>query len=236
MSNDQETKGQIALACRLFCRQVENFDFLGHISCRLGDSIYIKGRHASVGSMHRLQAKHIMKLSLEGKKEEENDLDIPSEIFMHTEIYKARKDVQAVVHSHQPLATAFACSGKRMVPIYHPILAKQVFGDDGKPMPIHKTAELIYTVAQGRALAKTLKDRNVCLLQGHGVVVVGSSVEEATLRAISLEEQAKWNMLALSLGKAIPIPVSLLKKARVAGTKGRWDYLVSLLDDETKSS
>ena len=234
MTNENEIKEQVALACRILARQVENFDFLGHISFREGDSMYIKGRHGSVGSMAHLQAKHIMRVSLLGKKEEEVEWDLPSETFMHTEIYKARKDVRSVVHTHQPFATAFACAGKRMVPIYHPILARQVFGDQGKPLPIHKTAELIYTVGQASALAKTLKDRDVCLIQGHGVVVVGRSVEDATLRAIALEEQARWNMLALSLGKALPIPVPILKRARVATIKGRWNYVRSLLEMEEK--
>ncbi|MBI4525862.1 MAG: class II aldolase/adducin family protein [Deltaproteobacteria bacterium] len=232
MADETEVKELVALASRLLARELENFDFLGHVSWRQGDSMYIKGRHASVGSMSRLQAKHIMKVSLEGAKLENADWDLPSETFMHTEIYKSRQDVQAVIHTHQPLATAFACAGRPLVPIYHPILSKQVFGEKGKPLPVHKTAELIYTVEQAKALAKTLRDRNICLIQGHGVVVVGRSVEEAALRAIALEEQARWNMLALSIGKPIAIPAAILKRARDATVRGRWNYLVSLFDSK----
>lgn len=57
--------------------------------------------------------------------------------------------------------------------------------------------------------------------------VVGRTVEEATLRAIALEGQARWHMLALSPGKSDPIPLPVLKRARKAQTKGEWNYGVA---------
>ncbi len=223
---------KIATACRMLCHEVENFDFSGHISVRLPNSegLSIKGRHAAVGAMSRLTAAQIVTADFNGNLAEGN-YSLPTEIFLHTQIYRCRPDVQSVVHTHQKLATVFTMVDRPLIPVHHPIFAREVFGEAGEPLPKYPSPDLIYTREQGDAVAKALGTRDVVLLQGHGVVVVGSSLEEATLKAISLEKQAEWNLMGAHLGSLIPIPIPSLQRARKGQIEGRWRYYCSLIEN-----
>lgn len=125
---------KIATACRMLCHEVENFDFSGHISVRLPNSegLSIKGRHAAVGAMSRLTAAQIVTADFNGNLAEGN-YSLPTEIFLHTQIYRCRPDVQSVVHTHQKLATVFTMVDRPLIPVHHPIFAREVFGEAGEP-------------------------------------------------------------------------------------------------------
>ena len=231
--NLDEARAQVAKACHILCQQVENFDYLGHISVRLPDNqgLLIKGQHASVGNMMKLTAKEIITVDMNGKRTQ-GDYAVPSEIFMHTQIYLRRPDVQSIVHSHQKLATLFSMVDKDMRPVYHPIRSRLVFGQDGLPLPKFPSADLIYTRELADAVASALGERDIVLLQNHGVVVVGNSLEEAVLRAVALEEQAEWNLLASNFGSYTSIPPASLQRARVSSPAGPWKYLCSLVEEQ----
>jgi L-fuculose-phosphate aldolase len=228
-----DLRAKVATACHILCQQVENFDYLGHISVRLpdGQGILIKGQHASVGNMMKLTAEQIITVDMTGKRTG-GEYAVPSEIFMHTQIYLRRPDVQSIVHSHQKLATLFSMVDKDMLPVYHPIRSRLVFGKDGLPLPKFPSADLIYTRELADAVASALGERNIVLLQNHGVVVVGNALEEAVLRAVALEEQAEWNLLASGFGTYKSIPAASLQKARDSSTAGPWKYLCSLVEKE----
>lgn len=100
---------------------------------------------------------------------------------MHTCTYHRRADVEAVVHTHQMMATAFVTGGKTILLLWHPRLVAPV----ATPPPVFDDASLLLTVEQGDQLAKTLDSHEVYLLRGHEVITVGKSVEEALLTAIT---------------------------------------------------
>jgi ribulose-5-phosphate 4-epimerase/fuculose-1-phosphate aldolase len=127
-----------------------------------------------------------------------------SERFIHGEIYKARTDVNAIVHSHSPSVIPFGVTGVALRPVYH--LA--AFIGDGVPVfDIRKAAGitdmLVSDSARGRALAQVLGARPVALMRGHGVVVVGSSLPFAVGRSIYVESNAKIQAQALALGGSL---------------------------------
>jgi ribulose-5-phosphate 4-epimerase/fuculose-1-phosphate aldolase len=127
-----------------------------------------------------------------------------SERFIHGEIYKARADVQAIVHSHSPSVIPFGVTSVALRPVYH--LA--AFIGDGVPVfDIRKesgvTDMLVSDSPRGRALAQVLGARPVVLMRGHGVVVVGSSLPIAVGRSIYVESNAKVQAQALTLGGRI---------------------------------
>ena len=127
-----------------------------------------------------------------------------SERFIHGEIYKARPDVRAVVHCHTSSLIPFGTSAVALRPVYH--LA--AFIGDGVPVfdirdSVGITDMLVSDSNRGRVLAKTLGQRPVALMRGHGAVVVGSSVPIAVGRSIYLDINARLQAAAAALGGPI---------------------------------
>ena len=132
------------------------------------------------------------------------------ERFIHSEIYRARPDVMAMVHSHSPAVIPFGVTKVPLRPVYHmasflgagaPVFEiRQVAGPDSDM--------LIRTPELGRALAKTLGRAQVALMRGHGYVATGSNVKTAVMHAVYTEIDAKAETEALKLG-----PVTFLNAA-----------------------
>ena len=119
------------------------------------------------------------------------------ERYIHGEIYRARPEVMAVVHSHSPSVIPFGVTRSRLRPIYH----MGAFLWSGAPVfDIRKTKPendlLIRDRPLGEALAKTLGSCTCVLMRGHGMTVVGDSVVEAVYRAIYTEMNARLQIQA----------------------------------------
>jgi ribulose-5-phosphate 4-epimerase/fuculose-1-phosphate aldolase len=123
------------------------------------------------------------------------------ERFIHGEIYKARPDVMAVVHSHAPSVIPFAASSVELKPIYH----MGAFLGGGAPVfDIRKhfgpTDLLVRNTEHGRSLAATLKSGAIALMRGHGFAVVGENLPVAVCRAFYTELNARLQREAIALG------------------------------------
>jgi L-fuculose-phosphate aldolase len=101
----------------------------------------------------------------------------------------------------------------------------------GQAVPIFSCAELIVTSRQGRDVAQALGQHRVCHLQGHGIVSVAPSVQEATLGAIHLERLAEVNYRVAQLGREpriIPPDELQALATQLASPAGRWAYYAEL--------
>jgi ribulose-5-phosphate 4-epimerase/fuculose-1-phosphate aldolase len=148
--------------------------------------------------------------------------------MIHAAIYEARPDVNAVVHTHQPLATAFSVAGVPLLPIYN---QAAVFAPE---TPIFPSPRLIYTIQDGKEICRTLGNRMAMLLQGHGIVVVGDSLEYATVHAIYLERTAYMQWVASSVGKPVLMPqkdIDEMKENMIYRAYDAFAYFTSLLAD-----
>jgi HCOMODA/2-hydroxy-3-carboxy-muconic semialdehyde decarboxylase len=125
------------------------------------------------------------------------------ERFIHSEIYKTRPEIQAIVHSHSPSVIPFGVVAIGLQPIYHmsSFLGAGVpvfeIRDAGGPA----TDMLVRSPALGAALATSLGNCAVALLRGHGNVVVGGSIREVVFRAVYTECNARLATEALRLGE-----------------------------------
>jgi ribulose-5-phosphate 4-epimerase/fuculose-1-phosphate aldolase len=124
------------------------------------------------------------------------------ERFIHSEIYKVRPDVQAVVHSHSPAIIPFGVSDVPLRPVSHMggFLIKEVPVFDIRDAGGEETDMLIRNKDLGAALAAKLGSGTAVLLRGHGDAVVGQSVKHAVLHAIYAEFNARIETEALRLG------------------------------------
>ena len=129
----------------------------------------------------------------------EGSLVPSSETPMHTGIYKARQNVEAVVHTHSRYATTLACLGWPIRPVHYMLTT---LGPDGRvplaPYALYGTEELA-----GNAVGALGESHKACLLQNHGTITVGESAEEAFASSVVLEEMAELYYYARLAGKPI---------------------------------
>jgi L-ribulose-5-phosphate 4-epimerase len=207
-------------------------DYLGHCSARLPgtDRVVIKPKHSTtVRSPGEMSQADMIVIDLDGNLIEGNDAP-PSECFIHTEIYRARQDVHAVVHTHQRAATLLGVVGADLLPVLHvPAVLT-----NGGTMPTWPCPLLVATPELGRKLAASLGTAALCHLQGHGIVSVASDIRRAAVTAIALEQLAEANLTILQTGLSprviTPAELSELRDA-TASIDGRWAYYVQLLDE-----
>jgi HCOMODA/2-hydroxy-3-carboxy-muconic semialdehyde decarboxylase len=154
------------------------------------------------------------------------------ERFIHGEIYKARPDVQAVVHNHSPTVISFGIGSTPLRPVFH----QAAFFLDGVPIWDYRdfgTADgaLVDTPERGRGLAVALADRPVVLMRNHGVAVVASSLPMVAGRSITLEQNAEMQSQALARGDEVTYLE--LEKETLGSTFDRaWDLWKRQLSSE----
>jgi ribulose-5-phosphate 4-epimerase/fuculose-1-phosphate aldolase len=131
------------------------------------------------------------------------DFDVYLERFIHAEIFRARPDVMAVVHSHSVAVVPFSivkgvpfravCHMGGFIGICAPIFEIRDIAGDASDL-------LIRNSALGAGVAKSLGDGNVVLMRGHGSTVVGDRLKQAVFRAVYTENNAKLQAEAMRLG------------------------------------
>jgi ribulose-5-phosphate 4-epimerase/fuculose-1-phosphate aldolase len=149
------------------------------------------------------------------------------ERFIHGEIYRARRDVQAVVHHHSPSVIPFGVSTQPLRPLYH----MAAFLGDGVPVFEIRAAGgmtdlLVRDAALARALARTLGAHAVALMRGHGAVVTGPTLQHAVARSIYMEMNARLQQHAMAMGTVTYLEPEEARRAdaTVSGTYARpWE-------------
>src|SRR5262245_36946617 len=152
----------------------------------------------------RVTAEDILEFDLDVKPIDGRCRPIYSERCIHSEVYKARPDVNAVIHSHSPTVIPFSVTQVPLRPVHN----TASFLAAGVPVfemrnVAGMTNNLVSNSAQGKALAEILGDRPVALLRGHGNVVVGPNVRRTVSRAIYTEVNARMLIQAVTLGGPI---------------------------------
>jgi L-fuculose-phosphate aldolase len=189
---------QVAFACRILALEGYADLTLGHVSARVPGSTMAQIKRRGV-SLDEVEPEDVIPLGLD----DGGALAAPAmhlEAVLHTEVYRRRPDVGAVVHGHPPYATALAATGARLELLTH----DSVLFADGISV-FDETPELITAHALGAAVAEALGDRRVVLLANHGVLVVGKDVGWAVLTALTLERAIRLQALARALGELAPI-------------------------------
>ena len=178
-------------------------DGFGHVSARhptQADRFLM----AAAKAPGRVTAEDIMEFDLDAKPIERRDRPIYSERFIHSEVYKARGDVAAVIHNHSPTVIPFSVTQVPLRAVHN----TASFLAAGVPVfEMRRVAgmsnNLVTDAMRGRALAETLGDRPVALLRGHGNVVVGPDLRRTVARAIYTEVNARMLLQAVMLGGPI---------------------------------
>ena len=122
---------------------------------------------------------------------------IPRQVnALFTRACTALGGIQAIVHTHQPMATVMGIGARPSCQSCMSV-AKLV----ETPVPVWRCAQLVTDHALGDDLARTLGAHALVLLQGHGVASAAATVPEAALQAIHLEQLAEANWRVLAMGR-----------------------------------
>ena len=178
-------------------------DGFGHVSARhnRNPDRFIMSRSLAP---ELVTAADLVELDLDGNAADAKGRAMYSERFIHAEVYRARPDVKAVVHNHAPALIPYADTSVPLRPMYH------MAGFIGNGVPVFDirksfgmTDMLVSDSKKGHALAEVLGNKNVVLMRGHGVAVVGPSIHHVVGRSIYLEIDARAQAQALRLGSNI---------------------------------
>jgi ribulose-5-phosphate 4-epimerase/fuculose-1-phosphate aldolase len=147
-----------------------------------------------------------------------------SERYIHGEIYKARPDVMAVIHNHSPEIIPFGVSKVPLRAVTHS------GGFFAEPVPVWEprtqfgmTEMLVNNPPLGQSLVKSLGSHAAVLMRGHGVAVVGPTLQHVVGRAVYLQVGARLQAQAIALGT----PVTYLDPEEGRKIEARRDYIRS---------
>ena len=206
--NKELIRAELAASVRML-EYLGLIDFSGHVSCRVPetDNLYINSWGAS---RCNLGPQDIVLANLDGESLEQ-DAIVPSEIYIHTEVYRNRPDIRAVAHLHPPVTTAVGIAGKTYMPVMHhgAIFASGV--------PVHDDCGHVNSKEKGEALAKTLAGHRAMIMRGHGAVVVAESIRGVFFGSVYLEDNAKKLADAYKIGAP-----SYLRADELAAGEGIW--------------
>ena len=218
---------KVAQACQILSMEGHIDTVYGHVSSRISDTDEIWMKPAGLG-LEEIRRHDVIRLDWDGTKLA-GDLPLHLEFPIHTEIYRARPDVQCVIHTHPPYATAFSAINEPLRPVNH---EGALFAPS---LPrFEQTSDLIVTAELGLAVAEKIATHNALLLKNHGIVVAGSSIEEACVTAILLEKAAYMQLLARQFGafEWTNEAEALEKKARIYSPnafENMWAYYLRKL-------
>ncbi|MGC8998386.1 MAG: class II aldolase/adducin family protein [Candidatus Bathyarchaeia archaeon] len=189
-------------------RQLYNYGLVvgteGNVSARITgtDRVLIKPSGVSMGF---LEAEDFIVVDLDGNKVEgakEPSIETP----LHTAIYRVRNDVNGIVHTHAPFATAFGIAGVEIIPLQVEMF---LYIPNGVPIV---PFELPGSKALAEAVQRLIRNFNAVILENHGIITVGSTVEEASLLNRMVEECAKVQFVATMLGGKDAVSWEALKR------------------------
>ena len=180
---------QLVDAIRMLTR-AEMMDHSGHGSARRDErSFYINSGASVRGS---LTERDIVAVDFDGALVE-GTAKPPLEFPLHAELYRARPDVNAVMHTHPKWSTFLTMVGAP----YQPVFGQGALLGD---VPVMDSPMSVNSRAMGERLVATLGRGHAVLLKSHGAAIVGASVVESFVLAAYVEENAYRQYMAMQIG------------------------------------
>lgn len=185
-----QLREQILAACKQLETTGLNRGTSGNVSCREGDHFLITPSGVPIDE---ITPSRIVTLNFDGKV---IGVGKPSsEWQFHADILRARPEINAVVHTHAPHATALACLREDLPPFHYMIA---IAGGDSVRCASYA---LFGTDILSQYAVEALRDRKACLLANHGMITLGRDLDEAMAISIELESLCQQYLIARQVGK-----------------------------------
>lgn len=196
---EEKLRHQVA-AVSLLLNAENILGYSGHVSMRLPgrDEFLIQPFDQSRAA---LKPEHLLVCGMDGKSHERsNSARPPSEVYIHSEIFRARPDVNAIAHFHHDLTTTFSLvEGVSLRPIKN----HAVRWESG--IPTHPDPSHVSSRELGESVARTLGPHQALLIRAHGQVVVAEDLPSLLADCVHFVENAEALYRASTLGKVLPL-------------------------------
>jgi ribulose-5-phosphate 4-epimerase/fuculose-1-phosphate aldolase len=206
----QELKDKLALACRIIINENLTDRGKGHQCVRVPgkDEIILPGHVHDVGrGLEGITADDMVVIDFNGKVLDGKYPESMGEYHFYVAALRRRPDVQSCLHIHPFYANLIGIAKQKLLPVSR----DGCFFPDG--VPIHEEFPLYVGEPRlGDRLAQRLgKNGKAVLHRAHGAFVVGRSIEDCLLNAISLEKAAQFQVWASMMGKLKPFTKQQLR-------------------------
>lgn len=216
-------KQRLAASFRLFGRYGFDHGGAGHITVRdpeYPDHFWLNPAGVYFG---HIRVSDLMLVNHEGEIVEHGEVKLLNRaaFAIHSRLHQARPDVQAAAHSHSMYGKAFSALGKLLDPLTQDSCAfyedHAVFG--------HFSGVVLDT-SEGDRIAEALGHRKAVILQNHGILTVGPSVETAVWRYLAMENACQAQLLADAAGTTRPVPHDVARHTagQVGGPFGDYSF------------
>jgi ribulose-5-phosphate 4-epimerase/fuculose-1-phosphate aldolase len=190
--------GELALLCRILHAEGYDDHLAGHITYKQPDGTFLVNPWGL--TWDEVRASDIMRIDLDGAVLN-GPWTVTPAITLHLELHRARHDVTVAVHNHPRWGTIYADAG-RAPGVYDQTSAMvagevAVYADYGGAVDQTDNA---------RAAVQALGDASLALLQNHGVLIVAKDIEQAHLRAVTLEWRCRQAWHVEAIGGGVPLP------------------------------
>ncbi len=169
----------------------------GNISVKIGNSMLISP--SGIPALE-VSSEKLVEMNLATGTVTKSQFYPSTEWLFHQEIYRSRKNFNAIVHTHSPNATALSCLESDLPP-FHYMLAN--FGTSSIKCARYET---FGTSELSLAIRDAIRGSKACFLANHGAIAAGESIKEAFENAVLLEELAKIYLISISVGKPRILP------------------------------
>lgn len=199
-NNTKQCLDDLVIATKILVNE-QVIDGFGHVSVRNPERSdrYFMTRD-NYGGFN--EENYIIELDLDSNPCKHKEIKPSLERFIHGEIYRARPDVNAIVHTHSPALIPFGVSKTPLQPLYHMCgflaAGSPIFDIQDKH---GMTNMLVQSSELGHDLALSLGKSALVLMRGHGATIVGTSLKEAVFRAVYATINAHLQPIAMQLGE-----------------------------------
>lgn len=222
-----QRKQRLAAALRIFGKFGFDEGVAGHITVRdpeQTDQFWVNpmGR-----SFKQMRVSDLLKVDHEGNVVEGEGLLNGAAFTIHSRIHAHRPDVIAAAHAHSVYGKAWSSLGRKLDPLTQDACA---FYDD------HAVFEdytgVVLDLSEGDRIATALGDNKAAILQNHGLITVGESVDEACWWFVTMERSCQAQLMAEAVGTPRPIPheMAMHTAEQVGSTLAGWFSFQPLYD------
>lgn len=254
----QDLKHKASLGHQILAMTGSMGPITGHVFVRPpggGDQFLARCRHEGDYSPTWTGDEAMHLINYDGSPGEDlGDWTPPPERNIAMPIFKARPDVNCVIHAHPYFQLLCGITNVPLKPILGPAFNAEGLKAAMRGIPVFPRSALIASVELGRAVYATMGNNDALILKGHGNVITGKSVEDAVLRAIAIEHQA-FGCWQMAMARIDPENVSAAdieewispaqagaaesnqmnaNAVRPEGWNGTWDYYVRILESGSK--
>jgi len=204
--NNWTDRQKLALTCRILFEGGHDSGLAGQITCRAEQPGTYYTQRLGLG-FDEISAQNLLLVDEDLNVIEGNGMANPANRF-HSWVYRARPDVNCIVHTH-PLHIAALSTLEVPLIVSHmdlcPLYDDVAFLKEWPGIPVGNE--------EGEIISAAIGDKKAILLSHHGQLVAGTTIEEACVLAVLIERAAKMQLIAMAAGEIKPIPEALGREA-----------------------